>query len=97
MPRWDAYRHGETRFKRRHELCCTGNVARTSDTTDGPFRFEHGLYGFPDCHSFVLMPKDRDGFDLLQSTEHEALAQTSAEQNREARTATRAAGTRKFQ
>lgn len=40
---------------------------------NGVFHFEHGLFGFPECRSFVLVPAPRDGFYWLQSTEHEAL------------------------
>jgi flagellar assembly factor FliW len=48
-------------------------VGEPADAANGPFRFEQGLYGFPDCRSFVLLPAGRDGFYLLQSTEHDAL------------------------
>ena len=41
--------------------------------TNGPFLFEQGLFGFPDCRTFALLPTGSDGFYLLQSTEHEAL------------------------
>ena len=36
--------------------------------------FPHGLYGFPDCRSWVLVPTKRDGLFWLQSTEHAPLA-----------------------
>jgi flagellar assembly factor FliW len=35
--------------------------------------FTDGLYGFPECRSFVLLPTGRTGLFRLQSTEHEAL------------------------
>lgn len=41
--------------------------------SDAPFVFQGGLFGFPECHSFVLLPAPREGFFWLQSTEHEAL------------------------
>ncbi len=40
---------------------------------DVEITFEHGLFGFPDCRSFVMVPAPREGFYWLQSTEHEAL------------------------
>jgi flagellar assembly factor FliW len=51
----------------------TTEIGEPADAVNGPFHFEQGLYGFPDCHAFVLLPAGRDGFYLLQSTEHEAL------------------------
>ena len=36
--------------------------------------FPQGLYGFPDCHSWVLVPTKREGLFWLQSTEHTPLA-----------------------
>lgn len=36
--------------------------------------FPGGLFGFPDCRSFVLLPAARDGLFWLQSAEHGALA-----------------------
>ena len=36
--------------------------------------FPQGLYGFPDCRSWVLVPTKRDGLFWLQSTEHAPLA-----------------------
>ena len=40
---------------------------------DATFIFERGLFGFPECRSFVLVPAPRDGFYWLQSTEHDTL------------------------
>lgn len=37
-------------------------------------QFPQGLYGFPDCHSWVLIPTKREGLFWLQSTEHAPLA-----------------------
>jgi flagellar assembly factor FliW len=37
-------------------------------------QFPRGLYGFPECRSWVLVPTKRDGLFWLQSTEHAALA-----------------------
>jgi len=36
--------------------------------------FRHGVFGFPDCHRFVLLRTERDGFYWLQSLEHDELA-----------------------
>lgn len=36
--------------------------------------FPTGLYGFPDCRQFALLPASRDGLYWLQSTDYEALA-----------------------
>lgn len=36
--------------------------------------FTGGLIGFEECHSFVLIPSERDGMYWLQSTEHSPLA-----------------------
>jgi flagellar assembly factor FliW len=36
--------------------------------------FPVGLFGFPDCHSFALVPAARQGLFWLQSLEHGALA-----------------------
>jgi flagellar assembly factor FliW len=36
--------------------------------------FPQGLYGFPECRSWVLVPTKRDGLFWLQSTEHAPLA-----------------------
>ena len=41
--------------------------------TVGPaelLQFPQGLYGFPDCHGWVLVPTKRDGLFWLQSTQH---------------------------
>jgi flagellar assembly factor FliW len=37
-------------------------------------KFPQGLYGFPDCRSWVLVPTKRDGLFWLQSSEHAPLA-----------------------
>jgi len=37
------------------------------------YEFPAGIYGFPDAHSFVLLPIEREGFFWLQSVEFEAL------------------------
>ncbi len=37
-------------------------------------RFPGGLYGFPECRAFVLLPAARDGFFWLQSTEYSTLS-----------------------
>jgi flagellar assembly factor FliW len=36
--------------------------------------FPQGLYGFPECHNWVLVPTKRDGLYWLQSAEHSPLA-----------------------
>lgn len=36
--------------------------------------FPHGLFGFPESRSFVLISTEREGVYWLQSTEHSALA-----------------------
>jgi flagellar assembly factor FliW len=33
-----------------------------------------GLFGFPECRGFALLPAEREGFFWLQSTEHSSLA-----------------------
>lgn len=38
------------------------------------WEFPSGLYGFPDCRSFALVPAGRDGVFWLQSTTHRQLA-----------------------
>lgn len=37
-------------------------------------RFPGGLYGFPECRTFVLAPAARDGLFWLQSADYSALA-----------------------
>lgn len=37
-------------------------------------QFPQGLYGFPECHGWVLVPTKRDGLFWLQSTQHAPLA-----------------------
>ncbi len=37
-------------------------------------RFPGGLYGFPECRSFALLPAAREGLFWLQSTEYSALS-----------------------
>jgi flagellar assembly factor FliW len=37
-------------------------------------RFPQGLYGFPECHGWVLVPTKREGLFWLQSTQHAPLA-----------------------
>lgn len=36
--------------------------------------FPAGLFGFPECRRFVVLPGERDGFFWLQSADHSALA-----------------------
>jgi flagellar assembly factor FliW len=36
--------------------------------------FPNGLFGFPECQSFALVPAARDGMFWLQSTDHGTLA-----------------------
>lgn len=36
--------------------------------------FSAGLFGFPECRSFVLVPAERDGLYWLQSTDHSTLS-----------------------
>jgi flagellar assembly factor FliW len=36
--------------------------------------FPHGLFGFPECRRWVLVPTKRDGLFWLQSAEHAPLA-----------------------
>jgi flagellar assembly factor FliW len=36
--------------------------------------FPAGLFGFPECRRFVIVPGERDGFFWLQSADHSALA-----------------------
>lgn len=38
------------------------------------FFFPSGVFGFPECRSFVMLPAEREGFYWLQSVEHSALA-----------------------
>jgi flagellar assembly factor FliW len=38
------------------------------------FFFPSGLFGLPECRSFVMLPAERRGFYWLQSVEHSALA-----------------------
>ena len=38
------------------------------------FTFEAGLFGFPECRRFALVPAGRPGLYWLQSLEHTALA-----------------------
>jgi flagellar assembly factor FliW len=38
------------------------------------FFFPLGLFGFPECRSFVMLSAGREGFYWLQSVEHSALA-----------------------
>jgi flagellar assembly factor FliW len=40
---------------------------------DELFRFPHGLFGFPDCSSFVLLGAERDGLFWLQSADFSSL------------------------
>lgn len=37
-------------------------------------RFPGGLYGFPECRSFVLLPAQRDGLFWLQSADYSTLS-----------------------
>lgn len=37
-------------------------------------RFPAGLYGFPECRTFVLLPATREGFFWLQSADYSALS-----------------------
>ena len=37
-------------------------------------QFPQGLYGFPECRTWVLVPTKREGLFWLQSTEHAPLA-----------------------
>jgi flagellar assembly factor FliW len=37
-------------------------------------QFPQGLYGFPECHGWVLVPTKREGLFWLQSTQHAPLA-----------------------
>lgn len=37
------------------------------------FRFPSGLFGLPDCRSFVMVSAEREGLYWLQSVEHAAL------------------------
>lgn len=41
---------------------------------DEVLRFRKGLFGLPDCRSFVLLPADREGLYWLQSVDHAELA-----------------------
>lgn len=41
---------------------------------DEVIRFPAGLFGFPDCREFVLVPAERDGLFWIQSVEHGTLA-----------------------
>ena len=41
---------------------------------DSVFTFPTGLFGFPECRTFVLVPAGREGFYWLQSGEHATLA-----------------------
>ena len=41
---------------------------------DAVLTFPTGLFGFPECRRFALLPAGRDGLYWLQSLEHSALA-----------------------
>lgn len=41
---------------------------------DELLEFPQGLYGFPECRSFVLVPSERDGMYWLQSADYTPLA-----------------------
>lgn len=41
---------------------------------DELIEFPAGMFGFPECRSFVLLPAEREGLFWLQSTEHSTLA-----------------------
>lgn len=41
---------------------------------DAVIAFPAGLFGFPDCRGFALLPANREGMFWLQSVEHPALA-----------------------
>lgn len=43
-------------------------------TPEELIEFPQGLFGFPECRAFVLIPTEREGVYWLQSTEHSALA-----------------------
>jgi flagellar assembly factor FliW len=40
---------------------------------DEVIEFAAGLFGFPECRAFVLVPAERDGLFWLQSADHSAL------------------------
>jgi flagellar assembly factor FliW len=42
--------------------------------TDEVIRFDAGIFGFPECRDFVLVPAEQDGLYWLQSVEHATLA-----------------------
>lgn len=41
---------------------------------DELYHFPAGLFGFPECRTFVMLATERDGFFWLQSADHGALA-----------------------
>jgi len=41
---------------------------------DEIIRFDAGIFGFPECRDFVLVPAEQDGLYWLQSSEHSTLA-----------------------
>lgn len=45
-----------------------------SVASDEVLEFPDGLFGFPECRSFVLVPAEREGLYWLQSSAHSTLA-----------------------
>ena len=41
---------------------------------DELIEFPSGIFGFPECRRYVVVPGERDGFFWLQSADHSALA-----------------------
>jgi flagellar assembly factor FliW len=41
---------------------------------DEVIEFPSGIFGFPECRRYVLVPGEREGFFWLQSADHSALA-----------------------
>jgi flagellar assembly factor FliW len=41
---------------------------------DEMIQFDEGIFGFPDCHRYVLVATERDGLYWLQSADHSTLA-----------------------
>lgn len=49
-------------------------LGETTAPADSVLTFPAGLFGFPECRRFTLLPAGREGLYWLQSLEHSALA-----------------------
>jgi len=58
-----------------HDLTIESDViGPVTVTTADLWELPAGLYGFPECHGFALLPAGREGAFWLQSTTHRGLA-----------------------